>query len=154
MSTKHSVQPADIGWPTGNRKKLSCCQAQLSQATCLAVAYLLSISSRPSYVRRLYNGSKEGLPSFTSVILCSQTARALQATRKKWQVPYGPKSVIWAMWRVSVGARKMKPLPGKPMDSKTALPCRWVLLAENSTLQETFYHWLTFETFDCRLTWK
>jgi len=49
-----SVQPADIGWPTGNRKKLSCCQAQLSQATCLAVAYLFSISCRPSYVRRLY----------------------------------------------------------------------------------------------------
>ena len=50
------VQPADIGWPTGNRKKLSNCQAQLGQATCLAVAYLLSISCRPSYVRRLYMG--------------------------------------------------------------------------------------------------
>ena len=48
------VQPADIGRPTGNRKKLSCCQAQLSQAKCLAVAFLLSISCRPSYVRRLY----------------------------------------------------------------------------------------------------
>ena len=47
------VQPADIGWPTGNGEKLSCCQAQLSQATCLAVAYPLSISCRPSYVRRL-----------------------------------------------------------------------------------------------------
>ena len=23
------IQPADIGWPTGNRKKISCCQAQL-----------------------------------------------------------------------------------------------------------------------------
>ena len=33
------VQPADIGWPTGNGKKLSNCQAQLGQATCLAVAY-------------------------------------------------------------------------------------------------------------------
>ena len=32
------VQPADIGWPTGNGKKLSCSQAQLGQATCLAVA--------------------------------------------------------------------------------------------------------------------
>ena len=51
---RYILQPADIGWPTGNRKKLSCCQAQLSQATCLAVAYLLSISCRPSYVRRLY----------------------------------------------------------------------------------------------------
>ena len=50
----HTLQPADLGWPTGNGKKLSCCQAQLSQATCLAVAYLLSISCRPSYVRRLY----------------------------------------------------------------------------------------------------
>ena len=51
------LQPADIGWLTGNRKKLSCCQVQLSQATCLAVAYLLSISCRPSYVRRLYSNS-------------------------------------------------------------------------------------------------
>ena len=32
------IQPADIGWPTGIRRKLSCCQAQLSQETCLAVA--------------------------------------------------------------------------------------------------------------------
>ena len=32
------VQPADIGWPTGNGKKLRCSQAQLSQATCLTVA--------------------------------------------------------------------------------------------------------------------
>ena len=32
------VQPADIGWPTGNGKKLRCSQAQLSQATCLAAA--------------------------------------------------------------------------------------------------------------------
>ena len=31
-------QPADIGWPTGNGKKLSCSQAQMGQATCLAVA--------------------------------------------------------------------------------------------------------------------
>ena len=35
---KKYVQPADIGWPTGNGKKLSCSQAQLGQATCLAVA--------------------------------------------------------------------------------------------------------------------
>ena len=33
-----SIQPADIGWPTGNGKKLSSTQAQLGQATCLAVA--------------------------------------------------------------------------------------------------------------------
>ena len=32
------IQPADIGWPTGYGKKLSSTQAQLSQATCLAVA--------------------------------------------------------------------------------------------------------------------
>ena len=32
------LQPADIGWPTGNGKKLSCSQAQLGQATGLAVA--------------------------------------------------------------------------------------------------------------------
>ena len=34
----HDLQPADIGWPTGNGKKLSCSQAQLGQATCLAIA--------------------------------------------------------------------------------------------------------------------
>ena len=33
-----NVQPADIGWPTGNGKKLTSTQAQLGQATCLAVA--------------------------------------------------------------------------------------------------------------------
>ena len=38
VSVKYAVQPADIGWPTGNRKKLSSTQAQLGQATCLAVA--------------------------------------------------------------------------------------------------------------------
>ena len=48
------VQPADIGWPTGNGKKLSSCQAQLGLATCLAVASFLSVSCGPSYVRRLY----------------------------------------------------------------------------------------------------
>ena len=32
------VQPADIGWPTGNGKRLSYSQAQLGQATCLAFA--------------------------------------------------------------------------------------------------------------------
>ena len=48
------VQPADIGLPTGNGKKLSYSQAQLGQATCLAVAQFLSISGGPSYVRRLY----------------------------------------------------------------------------------------------------
>ena len=40
----NSVQPADIGWPTGNGNKLSnrqaCCQAQL----CLSAAYFLSLS--------------------------------------------------------------------------------------------------------------
>ena len=48
------IQPADIGWPTGNGKKRSCSQAQLGQATCLAVASFLSISCGPSYVRRLH----------------------------------------------------------------------------------------------------
>ena len=33
-----TVQPADIGLPTGNGKKLSCTQAQFGQATGLAVA--------------------------------------------------------------------------------------------------------------------
>ena len=33
-----SVQPADIGLPTGNGKNLSCSQAQLGQATGFAVA--------------------------------------------------------------------------------------------------------------------
>ena len=32
------LQPADIGLPTGNGKKLSCTQAQLGQATGLVVA--------------------------------------------------------------------------------------------------------------------
>ena len=32
------LQPADIGWPTGNGKKLSSTQAQLGQATCLCAA--------------------------------------------------------------------------------------------------------------------
>ena len=54
------VQPADIGWPTGNGKKLSCSQAQLGQATCLAVASFLSISCGPTYVRRLYIGGVPG----------------------------------------------------------------------------------------------
>ena len=48
------VQPADIGLLTGNGKELSCSQAQLGQATCLAVASFLSISCGPSYFRRLY----------------------------------------------------------------------------------------------------
>ena len=48
------LQPADIGWPTGNGKKLSCSQVQLGQATGLAFALFLSISCGPSYVRRLY----------------------------------------------------------------------------------------------------
>ena len=37
----HPIRPVQGGWggwPTGNRKKLSSCQAQLGQATCLAVA--------------------------------------------------------------------------------------------------------------------
>ena len=33
-----TVQGGWGGWPTGNGKKLSSCQAQLGQATCLAVA--------------------------------------------------------------------------------------------------------------------
>ena len=34
----NNVQSADIGWQTGNGKKLSFSQAQLGRATCLAVA--------------------------------------------------------------------------------------------------------------------
>ena len=52
--TSTYIQPADIGLPTGNGKKLSCTQAQLGQATGLAFASFLSISCWPSYVRRLY----------------------------------------------------------------------------------------------------
>ena len=33
-----TVQGGWGGWPTGNGKKQSCSQAQLGQATCLAVA--------------------------------------------------------------------------------------------------------------------
>ena len=40
-----SVQPADIGWPTGNGKKVSCSQAQLGQATCLAVSVKTKLTS-------------------------------------------------------------------------------------------------------------
>ena len=50
----NNVQSADIGWQTGNGKKLSFSQAQLGRATCLTVASFLSISFGPSYVRRLY----------------------------------------------------------------------------------------------------
>ena len=53
-SRRQPIQPADIGWPTGNGEKLSRCQAQLGQATGLAVALFLFISCGPSYVRRLY----------------------------------------------------------------------------------------------------
>ena len=38
VSYPQSVQGGWGGWPTGNGKKLSSCQAQLGQATCLAVA--------------------------------------------------------------------------------------------------------------------
>ena len=49
FGTKFSQQANGLkgGWgglPTGNGKKLSSSQTQLSQATCLAVAYFLSIS--------------------------------------------------------------------------------------------------------------
>ena len=42
------VQCSWSGYPTGNGKKLSRSQAQLGQATCLAVAYFLSIFCGPS----------------------------------------------------------------------------------------------------------
>ena len=38
VKTIQNVQGGWGGWPTGNGKKLSSCQAQLGQATCLAVA--------------------------------------------------------------------------------------------------------------------
>ena len=38
LNSSNDVQPADIGWPTGNGKTLSCRQAQLGQATGLALA--------------------------------------------------------------------------------------------------------------------
>ena len=37
-SFRSTLQPWDIGWPTGNGEKLSRSKAQLGQATCLAVA--------------------------------------------------------------------------------------------------------------------
>ena len=49
------LQPADIGWPTGYGKKLSCSQACCLAQLCLAAALFLSISCGPSYVRRLYS---------------------------------------------------------------------------------------------------
>ena len=42
------------GWPTGNGKKLSSSQVHLGQATCLDVAYFLSISCGPSTPSALY----------------------------------------------------------------------------------------------------
>ena len=48
------LQPADMGWPTGNRKKRSNCPACCLAQLCLAAAMFLSISCGPSYVRRLY----------------------------------------------------------------------------------------------------
>ena len=53
------------GWPIGNGTKLSSSQSQLGQATCLAVAYLLSISCGPSYVRRLYMSHRQKLVKFS-----------------------------------------------------------------------------------------
>ena len=38
VSYQIRLQPADIGWPTGNGNKLRCSQAQLGQATCLGAA--------------------------------------------------------------------------------------------------------------------
>ena len=48
------VQGGWGGWPTGNGKKLSSCQAQLGQATCLAVAKFISISCGSSTPSALY----------------------------------------------------------------------------------------------------
>ena len=50
-----AIQPADIGWPTGNGKKLSNCQACCLAQLCLAAAYFLSISCGPSWARALYS---------------------------------------------------------------------------------------------------
>ena len=52
---QYSVQGGWGGWPTGNGEKLNSSQAQLGQATCLAVAYSLSISCRPSTPSALYS---------------------------------------------------------------------------------------------------
>ena len=49
------VQSADIGWPTGNGKKLNNSQACCLAQKCLAAAYFLSISCGQSYFRRLYS---------------------------------------------------------------------------------------------------
>ena len=63
------LQLADIRLPTGNGKKLSCSQAQLGQATCLAVALFLSISCGQSYVRRLYTARIKDGPE-NHIIIC------------------------------------------------------------------------------------
>ena len=63
-----TLQPADIGLPTGNGKKRSCSQAQLGQATGLAVASFLSISCGPSYVRRMYVCLNETSFSFSPFV--------------------------------------------------------------------------------------
>ena len=49
------VPGAATGWPTGNGKKLSSSQTQQGQATCLAVAYFLSISFEANYLLALYS---------------------------------------------------------------------------------------------------
>ena len=67
------VQGGWGGWPTGNWKKLSSIQAQLSQATCLAVAYFISISCGPSTPIALYLSNCSSLgPRHTSCLWCAE----------------------------------------------------------------------------------
>ena len=54
MTVSARLPCATTEWPTGNGKKLSSSQAQLGQATCLAVAEFLTISCGPSCGRTLY----------------------------------------------------------------------------------------------------
>ena len=48
LGKSYSILCLCSGWPTGYGKKLSSSQEQLGQATCLALAYFLSISCGPS----------------------------------------------------------------------------------------------------------
>ena len=61
------VQGGWGGWPTGNGKKLSSSQAQLGKATCLAVAYFLSISGATSTPSALYSTNIGRLVPFQSL---------------------------------------------------------------------------------------
>ena len=75
------------GWPTGKGKKLSSSQAQLGQATCLAVAYFFSISCGPSTPSALYTLQNSDtfveLPIEASLNPCMPIPRYIPKTRQR-----------------------------------------------------------------------